>query len=231
MKKVSYRIVSYDPQKIGLKSITQKAIADFLQIVGLKLSPETIECEGKEELVLEWDQLGLWQNDDMGFRSRMRAIYDKAFPEQEDGTMYKVFLVTSIDIGRIVGLSDGDIAIASSFRVNNNLDIVTTATFHELGHTHGIPDEKRKCIGNYEKSNINDVKIVALEHKHKGKNAIFCKLGEHCLNTSCSMRQRLSFDNWKEHLTKERLPGKPYCDNCLANLKKFKYTLDYNEIH
>lgn len=226
MKNVSYRIVSYDPQQIGLISITQKAVADFLQIVGLKLSPETIECEGKEELVLEWDQLGLWQeNNDIDFRCRMRAIYRKAYAQREDSAMKKVLLVTSIDIGLIVGLSDEWIAIVSSCRINDDPDTVTTAIYHEIGHAHGIPDKKRKCIGNYEKTDIKDDEIVALEHKHKGENAIFYRLGEHCLNIGCSMRQRLCFDNFKRHLTEERLLGKPYCDKCLANLKKFKNTL------
>lgn len=230
MKNVSYRIVSYDPQKIGLMSITQKAVADFLQIVGLKLSPETIECKGCDELEKEWKKLGTYK--DKQFRGQLSSIYRKATKHLPSlGLTHRAILVTSKYIGDIVGFSYDWIVIVSSCQVNNDLDTVTTAIFHELGHTHGIPDEKRKCIGNYGNSNINDDKIVDLEHKHQGENAIFCWEGEHCLNVGCSMRQRLCFDNWKRHLTEERLPGKPYCDNCLANLKKFTNTLDYNEVH
>ncbi len=221
MKNISYRIISYDPQRIGLISITQKAVADLLQIVGLKVSAESIECEGKEELVLEWDQLGLWEkNDDIGFRWRMRAICRKAYAQREDGGMNKVLLVTSINIGSIVGLSDEWIAIVSSCRINDDPDTVTTAIYHELGHIHGIPDEKRKNIGNYETAGIKDEEIAALEYKYQGEDAIFYWRGEHCLNVGCSMRQRLCFENWKKHLTKERLLGKPYCDKCVADLKR-----------
>ena len=130
-----------------------------------------------------------------------------------------------------MGYSDSWIAIVSSCRINNDPDTITTAIYHELGHIHGIPDKKRKCIGNYEESRINDAKIVTLEHKHKSEDAIFYWRGEHCLNIGCSMRQRLCFDKWKRHLTKERLPGKPYCGKCLADLRKFRNTLDYNEAH
>ncbi len=221
MKKIQYTIISYDPENCGLSATAKNVVDDFLGLFGMKKPVDTIECNGNDELICVWNSLGAWRkSDDTGFRRKMRAIYRKTCAQREESTMSKVLLVTSIGVGDIVGLSNGWIAIISSNKISRDAATIATAIYHELGHIHNIPSKKRNSIDNDETANINDKKIIGLEKEHQGKNAIFYCLGEHCLNRDCSMRQRICFDNWKKHLTTERLrAGKPYCDRCLADLK------------
>jgi hypothetical protein len=233
---ISYNIISYDPQNRGLIEITQKVVADFLELVGVRAPIQTLECKGNDELVSKWETLGIWRkDDDEAFCNRIENLY-KAASRLTVSMKQRGILVTSIDIGKIVGLScglnvgrkvdlfyDGPIII-SSYQISNHRETFETAVFHELGHMHGAPSLTRTNEGKYEVSGIPDAEsidaeIVSMEHGMKGEDAIFDCLGEHCLNIGCSMRQRLWIPNWRFHLTKERLVGRPYCYKCLADIK------------
>jgi hypothetical protein len=225
MKDISYRIISCDPKAVDLAIIAKKTVIEFLQLVGLRLTPEIIECKGCVELENEWAKLGKYEDaTSASFVGQLASIYEKATGKPLSLKIEKAILVTDKDIGEIVGVSYDrqSLAIISSYQVPNDINTVATAVFHELGHMHNIPSLERGKIGPYSLRCIDDDKIVAMENDGKNKDAIYFIKGlggEHCLNPGCSMRQRLCFINWKKHLTAERSPDKPYCDRCLNDLK------------
>ena len=222
---LSYNIISYDPRNRGLRNlglveITQKVVADFLELVGVDASVQCLECSGRDELVSEWKTLeGRWRRNDNGaFAGQLLVLENKVTSEIQSSKIRKAILVTSMNIGEIIGaFYNNRIAIISSQKIEHNPERFATAVFHELGHMHGAPSTERKKV---DRKVNNDFQIVELEKEMQGTNAIYESLGEHCLNLGCSMRQRLCFADWS--LTKERLQtGRPYCDKCLDDLKDF----------
>jgi len=218
MSEISYNIISYDPEKLGLIKITKKVLADFLNLVGVDVSVQCLECSGRDQLVSEWETIGYYEgSDDDGFPGRLLTLSSKVASQLPASKGHKRILVTSIDIGRVVGTSYGWIAIISSHQIQDDPETFATTVFHELGHIHGAPNTERKKV---DRQVNNDPEIVELEKEMQGENAIYecLDFGEHCLNQNCTMRQRLTFENWKV-LTKERLAAdSPYCESCLANI-------------
>ncbi len=217
MSGISYDIISYDPEKLGLIEITRKVLSEFLDLVGVDASIQDIECREYDELVSEWARLGTYH--DGAFSARLGCLYSKARSRLQPSNRHRGLLVTSTNIGQIVGVSNTIGIISYSEIAEYGLETFATAVFHELGHMHGAPSRKRHQVDRQ----VNcDSQIVGLEKEYGGTNAIYECLGKHCLNVGCSMRQRLDFAHWKLHLTQERLKiGRPYCDRCLADLKDF----------
>jgi len=210
MNTISYNIISYDPQNLGLIKITQKVVTEFLGLVGVHPSIQCLECRDCGELENEWTIPCVEQSERLHFKAKSRF-------ESTKGCKKWIF-ITSIDIGNYVGIThDNNNATISSCQVKDDMETFSTGMFHELGHMHDIPSLDRKKLDNHVD---DDAQIILLEQASAGKDAIFERFGEHCLNSGCSMRQRLTFQNWIDHLTKERIEiGRAYCKRCLADLK------------
>ncbi len=121
MKDISYRIISYDPNAVGLATIAKKTVSEFLQLVGLRLTPEIIECKGCVELENEWAKLGKYEDaTSASFGSHLSSIYLKATEKLSSTTTKKAVLVTSKFIGLRVGVSFGWKLIVSYCLIKTN---------------------------------------------------------------------------------------------------------------
>lgn len=219
MSGISYNIISYDAQNLGLIKLTEKVLVEFVNPVGVQASIQCLECRDCDELVSQWETLGSYQEDDDGaFSCRLLKLCSKAGSRLSPAKTVKTIFVTDQSIGRWMGVTFGATAIISAYEITqNDPEIFVTNVFHELGHMHETPSRERRKVDAQIK---NDDQIIALEKEVSGTDAIYECFGEHCLNFGCSMRQRLCLKD--RTLTEERLQiGRPYCDRCLTDLKVF----------
>lgn len=98
------------------------------------------------------------------------------------------------------GMTDGRYTVQSvyQYRSLNAEDrrlAIKTVLWHELGHVFG-------CAGDLRRSNTEE------------------KIGEHCTNFGCVMRQGMSLGEWVRHAREAKNCNRIYCPQCMADARR-----------
>ncbi|MEK7516277.1 MAG: hypothetical protein AAB562_01640 [Patescibacteria group bacterium] len=130
----------------------------------------------------------------------------RADPFQRVRPHYRVLLLRgglySPKYGTLVGLGQSTVGAVISLGSSGDAardtlgeEYIKTLVMHELGHSFGLlPDDRKKKV--------------------------MKKLGKHCANT-CVMRQGSAVSGDWETVTRDRLGGQPFCEQCLHDLRQF----------
>ena len=101
----------------------------------------------------------------------------------------------------VFGIADGRITVQSVARyreINDPFEramAIKTVVQHELGHVFGMAADLNRSNTEY-------------------------KLGPHCTNPGCVMRQGLSVSEWVRHARESYSAGMIYCPQCLADAER-----------
>ena len=231
---VDYVIASYDPESLALLKVAGQTLSHFLALVHRRpnfeprkrivngASVRCVECTEDASLRQRFEQLG--RKEENGFDERLCLLWLDVRKFLGLSGCRRPLLITSRYIGPCVGLSNG-VAIVSPVWVDNDLETFTTGILHELGHMHGLPNERRERLSGEYRPDPSDTKeheLRSLENADENRNRIYEFFGTHCLNPGCAMRQRKRAHNWRKHLTEDRLKtGRVFCGRCQSDLLEF----------
>ena len=98
------------------------------------------------------------------------------------------------------GMSRGKLTVQSILRYrmlpsNDRYLSIKAVVQHELGHTYGLAGDLRRSNTEY-------------------------KLGSHCTNYGCVMRQGMNLVEWAQHARDAHKMGRPYCNQCIEDAKR-----------
>lgn len=137
--------------------------------------------------------------------SLIRLMRNEPFQEE---TPHIDVMFTSVDLNTnsfhlnfCFGLTNGRFTAQSVFRYrnlpkNDRVLAIKTVLQHELGHVFGMAFDPRR-------TNTEE------------------KLGNHCTNFGCIMRQGMNTTEWVNHAREARKMGRLYCPQCLADARKY----------
>jgi predicted Zn-dependent protease len=213
MKKPTVESINQRPVHLLLPTGVKKqradlavdAIKDLLKVAMVDL-PISVIRGGRADEIMRTGRDNARRDEDGQYQADAHAMIDRmvreVWAERVTKPRYEL-LVTTIDLyapdlNFLFGVSIHQLACVLSFKRFREAGVLATEAaktvlMHELGHTFGLPAEKRT-------------------------ESIEESLGRHCTRPGCIMRQGLSLEESMK-ITRDRLRlGKPLCDLCVADL-------------